>query len=102
MPRRVLISILIFLTGAGGLAAGTLNLGKKNLQFQPGQTLQPAVLRPAQVKISTSGQSFAGVTVQKISPIAHMPARVELGHATFREPREAKIQPSVQPAVPNY
>ena len=44
MPRRVLISILIFLTGAGGLAAGTLNLGKKNLQFQPGQTLQPAVL----------------------------------------------------------
>ena len=99
MPRRVLISFLIFLTGAAGLAAGTLDPGRKNTQFQPGQAMQPAVLRPAQVKMSTGAKRFAGVTVQKITPVVQMPARVELGQSAFRAPREAKIQTTVQPAA---
>ena len=99
MRCRVLISFLIFLTGAAGLAADTLDLGKKNTQFQPGQAVQPAVLRPAQVKVGTGAKHFAGVTVQKITPIAQMPAHVELGQAAFREPCEAKIQTAVQPVA---
>lgn len=99
MPRRALVSFLIFLTGVAGLAAGTLDLGKKNTRFQPGQTLRPAVISPAQAKVITSDKRFTDVTVQKITPILQMPAKVELNRTTFRDPREAKIQPAVQPAV---
>ena len=102
MPRRALVSFLIFLTGVAGLAAGTLNLGKKNAQFQPGQSLQPAVLHPGQAKVITGDKRFMGVTVQKITPILQMPARVEVGRTAFRAPREAKVQPAVQPAAVNH
>lgn len=102
MPRRALISFLIFLTGVGGLAAGPLNLGKKNARFQPGRALPAAVLHPARVKMNAGGQSYPGVTVQKITPIAQMPARVEVGRTTFRAPREAKIPAAIQPAVATH
>ena len=102
MPRRALVSFLIFLTGVAGLAAGTLNPGKKNTQFQPGPSLQPAVLRPAQVKMGMGDRRFTGVTVQKITPVSPMSARVEVGRTALREPREAQIQPAVQPAAVNH
>ena len=65
----------------------------------PCASRKPAVHRPAQVKVGTGAKRFAGVTVQKITPIAQMPAHVELGQAAFREPREAKIQTAVQPVA---
>ncbi len=103
MPRRALISLLVFLTGVVGLAAGTLNLGKKNAQFQPGQSLlQPVVLRPAQVKLGAGTRKFPGVVVQKITPRVQMPARIEVGRAALSQPRDAKVQPPVQPAAVNH
>jgi hypothetical protein len=102
MPRRALISLLVFLAGAVGLAAGPLNLGKKNTRFQPGQALQPVVLQPARVKLNAGNQRFNGVTVQKITPLVQMPARVELGRSTLQGPKDAKIQPVVQPAAMNH
>jgi hypothetical protein len=57
------------------------------------------VISPAQAKVITSDKRFTDVTVQKITPILQMPAKVELNRTTFRDPREAKIQPAVQPAV---
>jgi hypothetical protein len=102
MPRRALISLLVFLIGAVGLAAGPLSLGKRNTQFQPGQARQPAILRPAEVKLAAGSRRFTGVTVQKITPLAQMPARIELGRSSLHGPRDAKVQPPVQPAVVHH
>lgn len=102
MPRRVLISVLIFLTGAGALTAGTLNPGQKTIRFQPGQALQAAVLRPAQVKAAAGEIRFGGVMGQRIIPLGQMPARMELGRTTLRAPCEAKVSPAAQPAAANH
>ncbi len=102
MSRRALISLLVFLTGTGAVPAEPLVTGKKNLRFQPGKAVHPAVLRPAQVKVGASDPLLAGVTVQKINPVARLPAKVEIGRTELRAPAEARIQPAVQPAAANH
>ena len=81
MPRRAIISLLIALVGTLTASAASSGIETSKHRFQPGRSLQPAVLKPA-------ATSLLRPSARRVQPGVKRPVARQLGNgrATILRP----------------
>src|SRR6478609_9242739 len=99
MPCRAAISLLILLTGTGGLVAAPVDPATRNQKFQPGQAKSFSIMRPAQARVLGGEAKYPAAKVQKIAPVRSMRTPVEISRSSVQAPADAAVRPATTPAA---